>query len=472
MSKKELWSGRFRKQFDPVAKLFSSSPEDSVLFRYDLAGSIAHALGLLHSGIVSEAECSRMVDALRSIYRSKKDSVSSLLSGREDIHMAVEAELTRIEPECGGKIHTGRSRNDQIALDLRLYSREAVIELMSALTELNKSLLAAARKNLKSVMPGYTHMQHAQPLYLSQHLLAHHWRFMRDMHRLKSVFESLNVSPLGAGAIGGSSLPVDPLYTSRLLAFSKPFDNSLDASSDRDFALDVVFASSMVSLHLSSLAEEMVLWSTSEYDFIAFPEELSTGSSLMPHKKNPDIAELLRGRSGRPAGYLVSLMLVAKGLPVGYSRDLQETKTPLFSSVESTLDGLKMMQSLLSGIRFNKSRMKEAASDQFSYSVEAVDELVRAGIPFREAHRLIGGTVHESIDKGRPFSELLKSRWPEANFPAGAVESVEKRSTRGASSLRSIELQLKNSASEHLLMRRWLNSAARKASSVERLLEP
>lgn len=470
MSKKELWSGRFRRQLDPAAKKFSSSPEDSVLFAYDLAGSIAHAMGLRHSGILTAADCRRIVDGLRAIYSSGRRSGGAILAGSEDIHMAVEQELSRLEPACGSKLHTGRSRNDQVALDLRLYSRDAVIEIISRLMELNKLLLKAARRNLTSVLPGYTHLQHAQPLYLSHHLLAHHWRFMRDMSRLQNVFESLNVSPLGAGAIGGSSLPIDPTYTSGLLAFKKPFENSLDASSDRDFVMDVVFASAIAALHLSSLAEEVVLWSTTEFGFVTLPEELSTGSSLMPHKKNPDLAELIRGRTGRLAGNLVSLMLTAKALPLGYSRDLQETKMPLFNSVDSLLDTLNMMQSIIAGIKFNKTRMKEAASDQYSFSVEAVDELVRNNVPFRKAHKIIGGVVAESMDKKESFSELLRGKWPTMDFPVDAEESVEKRSTPGASSLLSIEMQLKNSASELSLKRNWLRRAKGIAASVDRLL--
>lgn len=470
MSKRELWSGRFRKQLDPAAKLFSSSPEDSALFGYDIAGSIAHALGLRHSGILSAAECSSIVEGLRSIYRSGRGKEDSFLSGSEDIHMAVEAELTRIEPDSGSKLHTGRSRNDQIALDLKLYCREAVVEIVSSLTELSRLLLKAARKNMRSVLPGYTHMQHAQPLYLSQHLLAHHWRLMRDIRRLQGFFEYLNVSPLGAGAIGGSSLPIDPAYTSKLLAFTKPFHNSLEATSDRDFVLDVVYASSIIALHLSSLSEEVVLWSSSEFNFVTLPENLATGSSLMPHKKNPDVAELIRGRTGRLAGNMVSLMMTAKALPLGYSRDLQETKKPLFSSVDSILDDLNMMKALMAGIRFNTKAMKEAASDQLSYSVEAVDELVRNGMPFREAHRIIGEKVAESLESGDEFSGLLKHKWPHMDFPSNAGESVEKRSSPGASSLRSIKRQLEASDSEYAQLRSWLRRAGRLTASVSKLL--
>lgn len=470
MSEKELWSGRFRRQLDPGAAAFSSSPEDSVLFRYDVAGSIAHAMGLARAGILTRDECNAIVDTLRGIYSRWRGKEAEFLKGKEDVHMAVESELTRLQPGCGAKLHTGRSRNDQVALDLKLYSRDALLSVVRSASSLAAALAAAARGNLRLVMPGYTHLQHAQPLYLSQNLLSHHWRIMRDIERMKFIYSSLNISPLGAGAIGGSSLPLQPAYTAKLLSFSAPFDNSLDASSDRDFVLDMVYGSCMMALHLSSMAEEIVLWSTSEFNFVSLPETLTTGSSLMPHKKNPDMAELIRGRTGRSAGSLTALMLTMKGIPSGYSRDLQETKLPLFSSVDNITGMLGVMERMVKGARFNRAAMLAAASDPLTYSVEAVDELVRSGVPFREAHREMGEAVAESLEKGESLGQTIRRRRPGISYPSSPYESVEMRSTRGSSSADSISAQLEESSRRRSETAAWIRAASGRAASVGRLL--
>ncbi len=470
MSRKELWSGRFRKRLDPAVRLFTSSPEDAILLKYDIAGSIAHAMGLHRAGLLSREELGGIVEGLRSVYSSYSGRPEKLLSGEEDVHMAVEGKLIAMHPELGPKLHTGRSRNDQVALDLKLFSRAGVLQLLSTLIELEGSILSVCRRHISTPVPAYTHLQRAQPVYLSHYYLAHFWRFMRDVKRLQQLFDSMNSSPLGAGAIAGSSHPLDPSFTSSLLGFAGSFDNSVDASSDRDFCLEVAFSSSIAAVHLSSIAEEIVLWSTSEFGYVILPDALSTGSSLMPHKKNPDIAELVRGKCGTVTGYLMSMMMTVKGLPLGYSRDLQELKKPLISTISDVSSMAEMISALVSGISFNSKRMRENSSDQFSYSVEVADGLVRKGVPFREAHNAVGRAVADSLEQGRKLEDVVRGSWPDIDFPAGPAQAVEMRSSPGGSSIASVRQQLTAASAEMSGARRWLRSRRRTASSVDRLL--
>lgn len=470
-SGKALWSGRFRKQLDPSAGRFSSSPEDALMFSHDVAGSIAHAMGLLRSGLLTESEASGMISGLRGIYSSYSARPEQLLRGEEDVHMAVEGRLTRINPDWGQKLHTGRSRNDQVALDMRLYAREAVVELIASLLEMQQALLSSARRHLTAVIPGYTHLQRAQQIYLSHHLLAHFRRFGRDVERLEQCFSRINVSPLGAGAIAGSSHPLLPSYTASLLGFDSPFSNSLDATTDRDFCLDAAYCASVVALHLSSLAEEIVLWSTSEFGYVTLPDTLSTGSSIMPHKKNPDIAELVRGKSGAIAGRLMSMEITEKGLPLGYARDLQEMKEPLFTSLSSTVEMVDLTAAMVREMVFNRDRMAENASDSMSSSVEIVDELVRRGHPFREAHRIVGEAVAAAVESGESLTDVIGREMPDLPVPGNARASVEARSSPGGSSAGSVRKQLSAASSELRSSRSWLRTAQRKCTAVSRLLQ-
>ena len=470
MSKKELWSGRFRKQLEPAAKRFSSSPEDALLLRYDIAGSIAHAMGLAKARLLTPSELDSIVGSLRSIYTGFSNQPEKLLSGEEDIHMAVEAELTRIDPELGPKLHTARSRNDQIALDLRLFVRDGLVQLASDLLELEETILDVAGKYRDAPLPGYTHTQRAQPVYLSHHMLAHFWRFSRDMHRVWSAFDSGDSNPLGAGALAGTSHRIDPSYTASLLGFSRTFENSLDASSERDVCLDTAFLSSMIAIHLSSVAEEIVLWSSSEFGYAVLPDELSTGSSLMPHKKNPDMAELVRGKTGTVVSQLLSMFMTMKGLLAGYSRDLQEIKRPLFTTMGEVSSMVHITSSLLSGIEFNTDKMAENASDKLTYSVEVVDELVRKGTPFRKAHSGVGEAVAAAAQTGEPLENVLQRVWPDIRLPAGPREAIELRSTPGGSSMRSVEEQMAAAADEMEAARRWIRSKGNAVAAVDRLL--
>lgn len=470
MSRKELWSGRFRKQPDPRAKSFSRSPEDIKIVRHDIVGSIAHAMALEKAGILSGTEKDEIVSGLRTIYQEYLKDRSDFLSGEEDVHMAVERRLTGL-CRSGLKLHTGRSRNDQIATDLRLFVREASLNTCALLLDLQKALLSIAGREVSTVLPGYTHLQHAQPVYFSHLLLAHFEKLRRDFNRIVADLQRNSVSPLGAGAISGTTHGIDSGYTSSLLGFGEPFRNSIDATSDRDFVLDACYSNAVVAEHLSSIAEEIILWSTSEFSFIELSDEFSTGSSIMPHKKNPDIAEHIRGRSSHVIANLIDVMLILNSLPLGYASDLQHVKIPLFESFESVSSMLSVTAPLLLAVRPRRARMAGAAADEFSFSVEVVDSLVRAGMPFREAHEAVGRAILEAVESGSDFRTSLRRNGISAGIPEDAAESVELRSSRGASSLKSIREQITAANAAVASGKKWLNrELARKRQTEERLL--
>ncbi|MBX8636027.1 MAG: argininosuccinate lyase [Thermoplasmata archaeon] len=468
MSEKKLWSGRFSDSLNPDALDFSSSPEDFKLFKHDIVGSIAHAGGLRRARLLTPQEFAEIKTGLAAIYRENASDPGLFLKGEEDVHMAVESRLTAMLPVAGQKLHTARSRNDQIALDLRLYVREQTSETARMVAALQKTLLNVARAHRRTAMPSYTHLQRAQPVFLSHHMLAHFWRFERDFDRLRGNGRRMDVSPLGAGAIAGTSHPIDTRYTAELLGFSRPFSNSMDATSDRDFVIDACFANAMLGLHLSSIAEEMVLWSSAEFSYIELPDSLSTGSSIMPHKKNPDMAEHIRGKSSSLFSALFEVMSILKSLPVGYASDMQHTKRPLFRSFDTLSSMLSMVSALLTGVRFNSEALRLSASDDFSFSVEAVDMLVRAGMPFREAHETVGRAVKASLDSGRSFRETLSEQG--TILPAGASEAIEMRSSRGGSSSARITEQLRDAAEALAAEQAWVRRETGRLSSIERRL--
>lgn len=464
-SKRDLWSGRFRKRLDPEARAFSSSPEDAAIARHDIIGSIAHAMTLRRAGIISERESVEIVEALRSIYKEVSADAAEFLSGEEDVHMAVERRLTSMSP-AGPKLHTARSRNDQIALDLRLYVRENSLRMMRGIISLQKALLRRASGEKSTVLPGYTHLQHAQPVYLSHHLLAHFNRLERDFRRIASDMDRNCFSPLGACAIAGTSHGIDVRYSSSLLGFPGHFSNSIDATSDRDFVLDACYSNAVTALHLSSMAEEFILWSSAEFSFIDIPDELSTGSSIMPHKKNPDMAEHIRGLASRPISDLSGVATILHSLPLGYASDLQHVKRYLFDSFEVTSSLLSVASSFMSSVRFNRERMREAASDPLSYSVEIVDQLVQSGMAFREAHELVGRAVLKSLDTGKALSDVLSQAGVRANVPSVPEESVEMRGSEGGSSLESIRKQMRRASSVVEREGRELGAAERRYESM------
>ncbi|HEY3085675.1 MAG TPA: argininosuccinate lyase [Candidatus Dormibacteraeota bacterium] len=388
-----MWGGRFSRPMLPELERFASSLEvDFELYPYDIEGSVAHARGLKAAGLLSAAQLSAIERGLRRIKRELDAGDFKFLSADEDIHTAIERRLTEITP-AGAALHAGRSRNDQVALDLRLYCRDAAREAIASLAEVIDALAVKAGTHATWPMPGYTHLQRAQPITVGHHLLAHAEPLLRDARRFESAFESAGQMPLGSGALAGSTLPLARQVVARQLGLSVLTANSMDAVSDRDFALDLAYACVATAIHLSRLGEDIVLWATSEFGFVKLADEVSTGSSLMPQKKNPDIAELLRGRAGRSLGGFVALATVLKGLPMAYDRDLQEDKPALFATVDNALESLAAATLLVRHLDFDQDRLAAAAADPSLLATDAAEELVRAGTPFRRAHEQVGRQV-------------------------------------------------------------------------------
>ena len=390
-----MWGGRFTRRLHPELERFSSSLVfDYKLYPHDIAGSAAHARGLAAARLISKAQLAAIERGLRMIKRELDSGEFDFKASDEDIHTAVERRLTELTP-AGALLHTGRSRNDQVALDLRLYCRDAAKEAIGLLAELIDALAVKAAAHAAWVMPGYTHLQRAQPVTLGHHLLAHAEPLLRDARRFQNAWDSAGTMPLGSGALAGSTLPLARRAVARELELSRLTENSLDAVSDRDFALDLAFACTAASIHLSRLGEDVVLWASSEFGFVRLADEIATGSSLMPQKKNPDIAELLRGRAGRSLGGFVALATVLKGLPLAYDRDLQEDKPALFSAVENTLESLRAAALLVERLEFDRERLAAGAADPMLLATDAAEQLVRSGTPFREAHESVGNQVRD-----------------------------------------------------------------------------
>lgn len=389
-----LWSGRFEEGVDDFTQRFGASlPVDKRMYHEDIAGSIAHAQMLANQGIISEDDMQQIVEGLRQIEKDIDAGNFTFDINDEDIHMAIEAELTRRIGEAGGRLHTGRSRNDQVATDTRLYAKRRLGDLMAANVALRETLIDRAKAELDVIMPGYTHMQHAQPIRLSHQLLAYVWMLDRDYARLKYARKFTDRSPLGAAALAGTTYPIDRQATSDALGFEAPISNSLDAVSDRDFLLDAIYACSVSALHLSRLCEELILWSTSEFGFITLSDSYSTGSSIMPQKKNPDFAELIRSKSGRITGDLVALMITLKSLPLAYNKDLQEDKEGAFDAMDSLEDCYRCMGGMIKTMRVNADKMRAAAATGFIAATDVADYLAKRGMPFREAHEITGELV-------------------------------------------------------------------------------
>jgi argininosuccinate lyase len=392
---KKLWGGRFERGLLPELERFSSSlAVDFELYPFDVAGSIAHARGLKAAGILTASQLAAIERGLKRVKRELDDGSFRFAASDEDIHSAIERRLTEITPH-GARLHAGRSRNDQVALDLRLYVRDASDEAVRSLADLIYALAGKAAAHAGWLMPGYTHLQRAQPVTVGYHLLAHAEPLLRDVQRFRHAHEAASTLPLGSGALAGSTLPLARQTVARELGFRALTDNAMDAVSDRDFALDLVYACASTSVHLSRLAEDVVLWSTSEFGFVKLADEIATGSSLMPQKKNPDIAELLRGRAGRSIGSLVALATVLKGLPLAYDRDLQEDKPAVFAAVDNALDSIRAAALLVQHLAFDRKRLAEAAADPMLLATDAAEELVRSGVPFRKAHEQVGRQVKQ-----------------------------------------------------------------------------
>ena len=401
------WAGRFRARTHPAVERFTASVHfDRRLAPYDIQGSLAHARMLAKCGILARAEAEAILRGLRAILREVERGTFPWDPSLEDVHMNIEARLVRKIGAAGGKLHTARSRNDQVALDLRLYLRDQIQILRRLVRGLQGVLLAAARTHLDVILPGYTHLQPAQPILLAHHLLAYFEMLQRDRERLADCLDRVNVLPLGAGALAGTTFPIDPHYVAGLLGFPRVAANSLDAVADRDFVAEFLACAALLMMHLSRLGEEIVLWASAEFGFVVLPDALATGSSMMPQKKNPDVAELARGKAGRVYGALVGILTVLKGLPLSYNRDLQEDKEGLFDAVDTAQGTVAVMAELLKGVRFRPDRMRAAAAGQYLNATDAADYLAAQGLPFRTAHAVVGRLVRHCLDRGCPIEAL------------------------------------------------------------------
>ena len=446
MNGKTLWHGRFESAPSQELMEFTQSLSfDRRLAADDLQGSRAHVRGLGRAGILSDEEISSVLEALDQVERELTDASFVFRPTDEDIHTAVERRVTELAGEAGARLHTGRSRNDQVATDMRLFTKREMTGLARQVHGLRRVLLRRARDAGDTYLPGYTHLQRAQPVMLAHHLLAHGWALGRDVDRALDCIRRLDVSPLGAGALAGSSLPLDPVGVAADLGFAAAFENSLDAVGDRDFVAEALFVISMVGIHLSRMGEEIVLWASDEFGFVKLSDAYATGSSMMPQKKNPDIAELARGKSGRLIGNLTGLLATLKGLPLAYNRDLQEDKEPLFDSLSQVSLALAAMSGLYAAISFNSERMQRAADSPFAAATDLAEYLVTRGTPFRDAHAIVGELVRNAIDRHVDFAELVENH-PALGAPGVALlesgMSVQRRTTPGGAGPAAVEVQL------------------------------
>jgi len=445
----KLWQGRFDRPLNKLVEEYTASIHfDSRLYHYDIMGSMAHCRMLAECQIISHDDASKIVEGLGQILREFERGEIRLDPGQEDIHMAIEQRLMQIIGDVGGKLHTARSRNDQICLDMRLYLRDVLDHCRRLLMDVQCVLVETAERNMDVVMPGYTHLQHAQPVLLAHHLMAYYEMFQRDDERLAECFKRTDVLPLGSAALAGTTFPIDMEWTARYLGFSKVVRNSLDGVSDRDFLVEFNSAAAIVMMHVSRLAEELILWSSTEFGFVEISDAFCTGSSIMPQKKNPDVPELMRGKAGRVYGNLVALLTIMKSLPLAYNRDLQEDKEPVFDTADVLLNTLKLLSKLLPEIRFNGERMASMAREGFTLATELADYLVGKGVPFRKAHYVVGQIVHECIRKDKELHEcgldelrnFHKAFEPDV-FPILDVGNAvnRRRSRGGTASMRVLE---------------------------------
>ncbi len=439
----KLWGGRFTKETNQLVHNFNESLSfDQKFYRQDIRGSIAHVTMLARQGILSEQDKVDIIRGLESIQKDLDSGALTILpdSGYEDIHSFVEGTLTERVGEAGKRLHTGRSRNDQVALDMKLYTRDEIQEMDGLLRDLLKELLAVMEANLDTFMPGFTHLQKAQPITLAHHMGAYFEMFSRDRSRLHDIRERMNYCPLGSGALAGTTYPLDRAYTAKLLDFYGPTLNSMDSVADRDYLLELLSALSIIAMHLSRFCEEIIIWNTNEYRFVEIDDSYSTGSSIMPQKKNPDIAELIRGKSGRVYGALVSLLTTMKGLPLAYNKDMQEDKELAFDAIDTVKGCLLLFTGMISSMTFRKDVMEASAKKGFTNATDAADYLVNRGVPFRDAHGIVGQLVLTCIGKGIALDDLpleeyraISPVFDEDVYEAISMKTcVEKRTTVGA----------------------------------------
>ena len=453
MSKDKLWGGRFTQPTDAFVEEFTASIQfDKRLYPQDIRGSIAHARMLGKQGIIPLDDVEQIVHGLRTILGQIEAGEFDFSISLEDIHMNIEARLSAAIGEAGKRLHTGRSRNDQVALDIRLYLRDEIVEITTYLDLLIDALLNQAEANLDTLMPGFTHLQTAQPILFAHHLMAYVEMFKRDKGRLEDCSKRANVLPLGAGALAGTTFPIDREYVAEQLDFPSITRNSLDAVSDRDFALEFLASASIVMMHLSRFSEELILWSTSAFKFIELSDGFCTGSSIMPQKKNPDVPELVRGKTGRVYGNLMALLTTMKALPLAYNKDMQEDKEPLFDTIDTVKGSLKIFADMIREMRVNRENMRKAAGDGFSTATDVADYLVRKGLPFRDAHEVVGKAVGYCVKKKVDITDLTLAEWQQFStkidadiFECCTVEaSVNARNIPGGTARERVWSEIQN----------------------------
>ena len=437
----QLWGGRFTKETDQLVYNFNASISfDQKFYQQDIRGSIAHVTMLARQGILTEEEKEQIIEGLQGILKDVQERKLEISDKYEDIHSFVEANLIDRIGEPGKKLHTGRSRNDQVALDMKLYTRDEILEVDALLKTLLEELLKIMEENLDTFMPGFTHLQKAQPITLAHHMGAYFEMFKRDRSRMADIYKRMNTCPLGSGALAGTTYPLDRTYTAELLDFDSATLNSMDSVSDRDYLIEFLSALSTIMMHLSRFSEEVIIWNTNEYQFVEIDDAYSTGSSIMPQKKNPDIAELVRGKTGRVYGALMSMLTTMKGIPLAYNKDMQEDKELTFDAIDTVKGCLALFTGMISTMTFNKNRMEDSAKNGFTNATDAADYLVNHGVAFRDAHGIVGQLVLYCIDKGISLDDMSLEEYQKISpvFQEDIYEAismktcVEKRMTIGA----------------------------------------
>lgn len=448
---KKLWGGRFTKSAEEWVDEFGASISfDQELVMEDITGSIAHVTMLAKTGILTEEEADQIKKGLEALKEKAINDELEFSVALEDIHLNLESKLTEMIGPVGGKLHTGRSRNDQVATDMHLYLSKQVKDIIGLVVELQHALLEKAEQHIETIMPGYTHLQRAQPISFAHHLMAYFWMFERDKQRLTESLKRINVSPLGAGALAGTTFPIDRAYSAELLGFDGIYENSMDAVSDRDFILEFLSTSSILMMHLSRFSEEIILWSSQEFRFIELDDSFSTGSSIMPQKKNPDMAELIRGKTGRVYGNLFGLLTVLKGLPLAYNKDMQEDKEGMFDTVKTVTGSLKIFAGMIRTMRVQTGNMDKATKQDFSNATELADYLSSKGMPFREAHEVVGKLVLHCVQKNCYLSDLSMEEFKESSslFEDDIYEvlnpktAVARRNSAGGTGFEQIKLAI------------------------------
>ncbi len=424
-SNDKLWGGRFSESTDVFVEQFTASVGfDRRLYRHDIAGSCAHALMLARVGILSDEECQQILFGLEKVMAEIESGSFEWSVALEDVHMNIEARLTAIVGDVGKKLHTGRSRNDQVATDIRLYLRDEIDAIVAETRRLQVALLDLAETEAATIMPGFTHLQTAQPVTFGHHMLAWHQMLLRDAERMMDVRKRVNQLPLGAAALAGTSFPIDREFVAEQLGFDGLCENSLDAVSDRDFAIEFVAAAAILLMHLSRFSEELILWASAQFDFIDLPDRFCTGSSIMPQKKNPDVPELVRGKTGRVSGHLTALLMLMKAQPLAYNKDNQEDKEPLFDTIDTVKACLRVYADMMPAVSVKPQRLREAALKGYATATDLADYLVRKGLPFRDAHEVVGRSVAYAIEQGRDLAEL-KLEELQQFYPAIAADVFE-----------------------------------------------